>query len=176
MNETELLERARENVARNEDGSITLLRLVDEVARLLNWNPEAERRKRAAAIVERGSKSGLLQRLLGQINLPGIPSYAYEPDRLVKDGEGRAIEQARARPSYKAAEAKRARLNAQRAMMAADRKQEESQRYTIWALDQLQGGRRGDEITFDVFVRETGLWSPEPAPPFDSDFGGGVED
>lgn len=83
--------------------------------------------------------------------------YDYEPKRPVIGPDERTIEQDRAPPSFKAAEARRARENAKKADALAERKTNESEGYSAWSLQQAQQGRPAFELTFGNYVRESGV-------------------
>lgn len=163
MKTEDAVDQALDTVPRNEDGSVDEKKLIDEIAELIDFDAEQERRNKATRALDRRKKPGSSQPN-GQIMIPGFSAYGYEPDRLVADNEGRIVEQAKARPSYKEAEAARAREAARRQQVWADRKTEESARFADWALQQLQAGRDIASIIFDAFVRATDLWGPGDGP------------
>ena len=94
----------------------------------------------------------------------------YEPQRLIADNDGHLIEQEYAPPSYKRAEAQRARTAARRAQSRADspaarhakawadRCTAEYEAHSAWALDRALAG--DTDITFGRFVRDTSVWTP----------------
>ena len=165
MKEHEAVDAALRQLKRNEDGSVDEKKLIHLVAELIDFDADAERRNKAVRAVTRCRRPGFSEPA-GQLIIPGLgPAYAYEPNRLIKDGEGRVIEQRKARPEYKQAEAQRARESARRQQVWADRKTQESELYARWAIEQLRRRRPGKDITFDTFVREAGLWAAEAAEP-----------
>lgn len=99
------------------------------------------------------------------------PSGPTRPPRmrLVADNEGHLIEQAAAKPRYKDAEAERARKAARQSAAWADRKTVESAQYNQWTIQALEAGRDKTDIRFDMFVRESGVWSAGNAPIEQSD-------
>jgi hypothetical protein len=164
VKEDEAVAAALDALPRNDAGDVDIKALIDEVARLIDFDELAERRNKATRAVRRRRQPGSSEPD-GQLALPGTEAYAYEPDRLVADNEGHVIEQAKARPHHKAAEAERAREVSRRQLLWSDRKTSESALYSAWAIEQLGRGRPAADITFDVFVRETGIWSDQQAEP-----------
>jgi len=149
---------------RHDDGSLDRKHAVDELAAKLNFDEAAARHERAEKLINKLGRPGTTPPD-GQLTLPGFPPYGYEPDRLLALDEGRVIEQKRARPEHKVTEAQRHEAAAQRHLTAAKKKRAESDGYSMWAMEQLRKRRRATHITWDNYVRETGLWSTEPAEP-----------
>jgi hypothetical protein len=166
MNRDEAYEYALSQAPRNEDGSVDEKVLRDLLAASIDYDEREARLRLASQIIDSKKRPGRTAPE-GQLALPGLEPFAYEPNRLVGDDRHHLIENAKARPSYKAAEARRAQENAMRVQVHATRKQRESSLYSDWALEQLGNGRRGVEITYDNFVRESGVWNPAEAPPED---------
>lgn len=101
----------------------------------------------------------------GQIALPGLELYAYEPDRLMDcDNEGTRVRVGRASPHQLAAAAERAQEAADKGNALARQKREEAAAYSAWAVDHYTPGR-AVAVTFDAFVRESGVWVDRPAVP-----------
>jgi hypothetical protein len=163
MKAEEAVDRALSTVPRNPDGSADEKTLIDEIMALLDFDPEQELRNKATRALDRRKKPGASEPD-GQITIPGLGTYGYEPDRLVADNDDHVVEQAKARPNFKEAEAARARKNARQQQIWADRKTEESALFAEWSLKELAAGRDLAKITFDPFVRETGLWDPGDGP------------
>jgi hypothetical protein len=165
MTEEEAVRQALAEIERNDDDrDIDLKKLIDEVAELLDFDEATERRNKAKRAIDRRRKPGATEPD-GVLCLPGMEPYGYEPQRLVADNEGHIIEQEHARPHHKQAEAERARNSARRQQSWADRKTGEAEKYAQWAIQQLTKGREATEITFDTFVRESGVWADGIAPP-----------
>lgn len=148
---------------RNDAGAVDQKKLIEAVAELIDFDADGERRQKAQRAVNRRRKPGSTA-ALGQLAIPGLGSYAYEPDRLVADNAGHLVEQDRALVDFKQAEADRARDNARRQQVTADRKTSESEGHAIWVIAQIQAGRPMKELTFGAYIRDTEVWSPEPAP------------
>jgi hypothetical protein len=166
VNGEEAYEHALAQVERNPDGSINEDALVDLIAETIRFDADGARRGLAKRIVARRKRPGQTPPD-GQLVLPGLDPFAYEPERLVADDAGRVVENRNARPSFKAAEARRAQLDAEKAQARARREQEEYAIYAEWAMDQLAKGRPGAEITWETCVHEMGLWkdaTPESEP------------
>jgi hypothetical protein len=157
------VDQALRTIKRNEDGSADEKKLIDEIVELLDFDEQQERRNKATRALNQRKKPGASEPD-GQITIPGLGTYGYEPDRLVADNDDHIVEQAKARPNFKEAEAARARKNARRQQIWADRKTEESALYAEWSLKELASGRDLAEITFDAFVRDADLWGPGDGP------------
>lgn len=157
MKEDEAVDAALRNAARNEDGSVDEKALIDDVAALLDFDEDQERRNKATRAIKRRRSPGH-STPDGQIAIPGMEPYAYEPNRLVADNEGHVVEQAKCRPHFKRAEAERARDKAIRQAVWANRKTQESESFAGWSLDQAVNGRPASELTFGSFVLGAGFW------------------
>lgn len=164
MKESDAVDAALAKLKRNDDDSVDEKKLIDEVAALLDFDEETERHNKASRAVARRRKPGSSDPA-GQLTFEGMVPYGYEPRRLILDNEGHIVEQEKARPEFKRAEAERARKAANRAQVWANRKTAENEAYAAWAIKSLRSRRRASEITFDTFVRETGIWSADPADP-----------
>lgn len=159
-------ELALQQVPRNQDGSVNEGELVKAVAAYMDVDVDALKLGLARRVIADKKRSGRTP-MAGQLVLPidDLPPYPYEPGRLVEDDKGNVIENAKARPTFKAAEARRAQRDAEKAQARARRQQEEYAIYAEWAMEQLGKGRPGDEITWDTCVRELHLWKdadPDP--------------
>jgi hypothetical protein len=163
-----LIERAKARLPRDEMGRLNEDRLDEAVAALLPpIDAERVQIRRARALIELLKRPGSTEPD-GQLVLPlayTIEPYPYEPARLVSNGLGQIIEANRAPTETKAAQALRARLNADRAGRQASRLTAEAELFQKWALEQAIAGRSPLELTWGNCVHEMGLWSPEPAPP-----------
>lgn len=148
---------AWQNCQRNPDGSVIEDSLVALVASSIDFDEAKERRGHAQRIVARRKRPGSTAPE-GAVVFAGMEQYAYEPDRLLADEDGNLIENRRARMKFKAAEAKRAQDDAQKATARATREQNEAGHFATWADEQYAAGRDPAEITWDTCVRETGVW------------------
>lgn len=164
MTEEEAFQEALTTVERNDLGDVDEKKLIDEVARLLEFDESAERHAKAARVVKRHRRPGQTEPS-GQLALPGIEPYAWEPERLVADNEGHVIEQAKAPVSFKHAEAERARANARRQQDHADRKTREHEGFAAWLIDEATRGRPIKGLGFGDYVHEAELWRDEEAGP-----------
>jgi hypothetical protein len=164
VKEQEAIDMALAVLERNEDGSIDEKALIDEVAGLLDFDELSERRNRATRALKKRRSPGSTEPE-GQLELPTLEPYAYEPRRLIADNEGHVIEQAEAKTRYKTAEAERARDVARRQAYHADRKSIEATHFAQWVIDELGRGRDKADLTFGVFVHEAGVWSAGNAAP-----------
>lgn len=164
MNSHDAYEFAWNNARRNPDGSVVEDDLVGLVAASVDFDVDAAKRGLAQRIIARRKRPGQTASE-GSVVFPGMEHYAYEPHRLLSDDDGNLTENQHAWVKFKAAEARRAQIDAQRAVDRASREQNESGYFAVWAADQLAAGRPQSEVTWDTCVRETGLWKdvdPEP--------------
>jgi hypothetical protein len=162
MTEEEAFDAVLASLPRNDDGSVDEKSLIDGIAELIDFDEATERRNKAVATVKRQRKPGTTAPE-GQLVLPGIEPYAYEPERLVADNAGHVIEQKKAPVTFKQAEAERARANADRQSGAANRKEKEAREYARWVIEQATEGRDIRGLGFDDFIHDAGLWRPGPA-------------
>jgi hypothetical protein len=165
VKQEEAYEWALKNVERNEDGGVDEKKIIDLVKSKIDFDSDAARARVAKTIVDRHKRPGVTDPD-GQLSLPGLEPFAYEPNLLIADDDGHVVEKAKAFPNYLTARARRAQLNAQRVQRQATRHQQEASLYSDWAMKQLTELRRPvSEITFDTFVREAGFWSDDEAAP-----------
>lgn len=172
MNNRDAYKFAYENARRNPDGSVVEEDLVSLVKAAVDFDVEAAKLGLAQRIVAARKRPGATAPE-GAVVFPGMELYSYEPHRLLADDRGNVIENGHARVKFKAAEAKRAQGDAQRAVDRASREQNEAGHFAVWAADQLAQGRPQGEVTWDNCVRETGLW--KDADPESDDSGDGAE-
>lgn len=163
MNGVEAFEYALGHIDRGPDGSVDERVLVELVASSIDFDEDKARLGLAQRIVARRKRPGQTKPD-GQLIIPGLEPFAYEPQRLITDDKGRLVENARARPSFKAAAARHAQKAAADAQETARREQEQYALYAEWAMAELAKGRSGDEITWDTCVRELHLWKDEDPP------------
>jgi len=102
----------------------------------------------------------------GQLKFDGMDAYDYEPNRLVLGPDQSIVENRKAKPTHKAAEARRTQDNAVKVQLQANRRQQEASLYSEWFVEQILAGRPKTELTFGVFVKETKTHQPpqEPEP------------
>src|SRR6266498_5975755 len=131
MTRDEAYQEALEEADRNPDGSVDEKSLIDILARKLDIDEDSIRYKEAKRLINKKSRPGQTQ-CEGQLSLLGETPYAYEPERLVRFGDGKVVENRRSRPVAKQAEAERAQKNVQRVMNWAQRKQKESNQFSQW--------------------------------------------
>jgi hypothetical protein len=143
---------------RRRDGGVTEEELIDDLAREMRIDLAEEKRKKAKELIDSQTKPRSTDPS-GQLKLPGIDGeYDYEPDRLIRNDEGGIVEQSKASPVYKQAEASRASDHAARAMYLSKIKTEESLQFSRWALEQANKSRPFRELTWHNFISETGIW------------------
>lgn len=144
------------NAQRNADGTIIEKSLVEIVAHAIDFDADEQRLHLAQRIVSRRKKPGMTAPA-GKVALPGLGLREYEPDRLVADDAGNLIENSRATPAHKEAEARRSALNADKAVERAEQDRAENELIQQWAKEQRFAGRDIRELTFGVCVAELGL-------------------
>lgn len=158
---------AWEHAARNPDGTRIESSLVEIVKDTVDFDVDQAKRGLAQRIVARRKRPGSTAPE-GAVVFPGTEHYAYEPHRLLADDKGNVVENRDAPVKFKAAEANRAQVDAEKAMARLSREQREANHFAVWAADQLASGRPPAEVTWDTCVRETGLWK-DAEPPADPD-------
>lgn len=161
MKDHEAYSKAVQNVDRIADGGLDEKALIEEVAGLVDFDEAEERHKKAARIVRGRRKPGTTE-AVGQLSITGFDAFAYEPERLIADNDGHVIEQGKAPVRYKQAQAERTRETASRWIRFAGRAQKEAADFAQWVIQGYQEHRSTASMTFDHFVRETGVWSEEP--------------
>lgn len=153
--EDALYHSAVDPLPRAADGSYDERMAIEAIACRIEINIERERERRAEKILKDRSRpentepGGLLV-FMGD-------RYAYEPERLLRYGEGRVVENERAILEAKITIAERERENAERATRWANRGQREAQHFTRWAFREKDKGRPALELTWGNCIRETGL-------------------
>ena len=168
MRGPELLRETLAEIERNFDDGMDVPELeraladkhiVDRQSAALDW---------AKGVIKRAKTPGQTE-ISGQLAFEGMPPYGYEPNRLVADDDKHIIENAKATPVFKAAEAHRKRVAAERTLTQAQRREKEIERFNLWASRQLLAGTPESEITFGNFVKSAGVWSEDTAPAEESD-------
>jgi len=155
----DLLAKGRAQVKRNKnDGTFKEQDLRDVLRTFVVINVEKETDRRVQEIIDSETKPGSTKPT-GQLRLPTLELYDYEPDRLIRNDDGDMIEQDRAPVDFKFAEARRARKHVSEALEWADRKEEEASSHAKWVIEQQKKGRT-KKLTFGDFVREAGLFQP----------------
>jgi hypothetical protein len=154
----DLLFKAREIVKRNDAGIFKEPDLIAAVRSFLTIDVEAELDRRAKAIVDSETKPGSTEPT-GQLRLPTLEFYDYEPDRLIRNDNGDMIEQDPAPVDFKFAESARAAKHVREAVQWDERKRKEVELFALWVLEQRTNGR-STKLTFGDFVREAGYFEP----------------
>ena len=155
------LKEALERVKRMRDGGAVEEELVTTLKAYIHINVEEEKERRAKDMIDRRTKPKSTKPD-GQLMLPGIDlPYDYEPERLIRDDGGKIIEQRKATPPYKRAEARRANKHLEEAAFWAKIKNEEDGQFAQWAYKQIRKGRKQNEIVWGNFIIEEGIWKKE---------------
>lgn len=160
MNGEQAYQFALANSARDAEGNADEKALVEIVAHVVDFDPEKERLGLAQRIVSSRKKPGQTVPK-GKVCLPGMEAYAYEPDRLIADGEGNVIENWRATEKHKKAEAARSRMALERAEERADQDRTEAELIAEWTSVEQEKGRDPHELVWGTCVRESGLLDGE---------------
>lgn len=154
----DLLERAKKLTKRQESGQFVEVELLANLEKLIVVDVGAEQKRIAKEILDSETKPGATSPI-GQLKLPGMELYDYEPWRMIRNDTGDIIEQDRSGIDFKSAEARRARKHAREAEVWADRKVEEETGYAKWIIEQQRKGRT-KKLTFGDYVRESQLFLP----------------
>jgi hypothetical protein len=157
-NRRDLLAKAKKQTKRQADDAMYENELLIEVEKLIEVDVAAIRRQMAKDVIDSETKPGGTDPT-GQLCFPGMERYPYEPDRLIRDDQGRLIEQDKSTSGYKFAESGRAAKHAREAGDWAERKRQETELYAKWVIEKQGEGRTAD-LTFGDFVRESGLFEP----------------
>jgi hypothetical protein len=147
------------DLPRNPEDGVAEDALVEYVAtRIAGPDVEEWKRRRARSAI-RGLRNHGVTEADGQLSFEGITEkgkpekWDYEPDRLVLSDDGSVVEQHKAKPRAKGAEAARAMKHAAEAMRQARRRQAEQAAFNQWAIEQLQKGKDyASDISFGAFV------------------------
>jgi hypothetical protein len=160
--QAELLALAIKNRRRQKDDSINSRDLEEALASLIHIDVEAEKLAKAKTIIDRQSKTGMCE-IYGQQHFAGFETYAFEPDRLVKNEDlSRIVEQKRASLAFKVAESARSQRHSIAAAKSSARKSEEAQQMALWVVKQQTKGRKESELNYWNFISEAGIWDENP--------------
>lgn len=151
--ELSLLDQALAECPRDDEGNVDEKVLLKVLASKVEVDLDAMRLRRAKQIVNAAAKPGAT-RPSGELTI--FETYPYEPTRLVRDDNGNIVEQDRALVKMKQAEARRARRHASASQVWADRKTREAEEQSAWVIDQVAADRDAVDLSFGVFIRETG--------------------
>jgi hypothetical protein len=154
--EDAIYNRAITKVNRARDKSFLETDLENALADLIEVDVAKERRRRAKEIISGRAKSGATDPA-GQLTLPGLDKYFYEPERLVRDDVGHVVENRHSTPNYKLAEARRARDHLQEAHVRSNQKSAEAELFAAWAMDQMTKGRPLLDLTWETCITENAL-------------------
>lgn len=148
----DLVAKGMAELPRNGDDQVDADGLAAWIAsRLPPLDVDAMQLRKAVSMIARKRRPGVTEPD-GTLHLPGIDPYDYEPDRLVLSDDDGVVENHRAKPAAKSAEARRAMENLRRIADHASRRQAESAAYGDWALDQARAGVEWVDISFGRFV------------------------
>lgn len=160
----DIIDRLLGEVGRDDDRAFDADTLIDQLADEIPFDEQEARRAKAKRAFDRRTKPDS-SKPDGRLVIPGLEAFAYEPERLIVDDDGRGIELRNAILAFLQAEAERATTNEQRVLKWARLKRSAVSNYAAWVIEQMQSGRKASELIWDAFVRETGVWQPDDAPP-----------
>jgi hypothetical protein len=152
----DLLAKAKTLIKRQRDGRFKEPDLIAALKTLITIDVEEELDRRAKAIIDTETKPGSTKPT-GQLRLPTLEFYDYEPDRLIRNDNGDMIEQDRAPVDFKFAESARAAKHVREAIEWDERKRKETEMFAAWVIEQQTNGRT-KKLTFGDFIRESGLF------------------
>lgn len=159
--EANLISAAKGNTTRAENGSFNEEELIANLAAIIPFDVDKERRRKAHSIIARSKRPGATKSN-GQLLLPGFnKSRDFEPDRMVSDDLGNIIECARALPEFKSAAVGRAQVNVDRAVEELRALTAEMRIHQEWALEQALLGRPALQLTWGNCIAERGLHHPD---------------
>jgi hypothetical protein len=118
LKRSHLLEKAQIQTKRNPDGGWDVAELLETLAALIVVDSDSEKFRIANEILDDAGKPGGTPSC-GQLCLPGLEPFPYEPDCMIKDDEGHVIKLRDALPNYLAADARRAQAYAREAAIQA---------------------------------------------------------
>lgn len=164
MNGEQAYRFALANAPRDAGGNVDEKALVEIVAHAVDFDEDKERLGLAQRIVSSRKRPGQTAPV-GKVCLPGLETYAWEPDRLIADGKGNVIENWRATVDHKKAEAARSRMAVERANERAHQDRVEAELIGEWSAAEQEQGRDPHELIWGTCVRESGLLDGEDAAP-----------
>lgn len=161
--ELRILDQAKEETKRNDDGSFVEDSLIANIKKRLFFDAEREHTNKAKRLLARAKRPGHTPKT-GQLILPGFnDSWGFEPDRMVSDETGNVIENDRVLPRFKAAATTRSSDNLDLVFEQHRRLEAENKVFQAWALEQALAGRKLEELTWGNCVREKGYLKPDSA-------------
>ena len=160
---SDLLAKAKAKIKLQPDGGYEEEDLIASLEDLISIDLPTEKRRLAKTIIDAQTKPGGTEPT-GQLHLPGFEPYGYEPLRLIRDDNGRVIEQDKAPHNYKFAESERAAKHAHGALQWAHRKRKEAQLHAGWVIEQQKQGLNED-LTFGHCIRDSDLFELESKEP-----------
>ena len=138
-------------------------KLEDAIFARVEFDVVAEKRRIAKRIISERTKVSDDDVGKGQIKLPFIEPYFWQPDRLVRSDDGRIIQNAKAPLSFKLADLARANRHLADAAKWAERKRREFDEFGKWQAAEARAGRPTLELRFGAFIRESGYLIPPAA-------------
>lgn len=160
-----ILEAAIHSADRLPNGHINSESLEAEIAKRIVFDLDKTRKKIARDIIKKAQQPGATPpNGVVQLSLPGIAAgkRPYYPQQLVADTDGNLIEQDEAPLDTDKAKLTRKRENLQKLRDDFEFHDALHSQFEKWVLAQSRGGRAKRELTFGNFIRETGIWRPEP--------------
>lgn len=164
--EEALYRMAESTVEHNQDNSVREKELEDALVSLLpDIDQEKAKRKRAKEIIDSLTRPGGTKPDDEFQLALALDAYDYEPMRLVRDDDGKLVENRFSTPHFKLAEKKRARAEANKMHTWAGRKETEYEALSQWAIDQALKGRPALDLTWENCIKESGYLKAKTGAP-----------
>lgn len=136
-------------------------RILEALALMVPFDENKHRKKLAKDILDGLAKPGGTEpEGMVQLSLFGrndTAPWEYDPNRLIRDGNGNIAKNGNATVAFKEADAQRADEHARDARKSANRKRAEADHFAKWAQTHAMAGRAVMELTWETCVRETGI-------------------
>jgi hypothetical protein len=157
-----IVEEALASCPKNPDGSVDWSVLREHVKKLIKIDAESALNEKADRLITRNTKPGGTQ-AKGQLTLPGIAPYPYEPNRLIKgpakdDGEDPVIAQDEAPQKFKVSQLDREMDNMRKVLRRVGCTSAEVQGFNDYVeAERKSGNSDWARITFGDYLRAKGL-------------------
>jgi hypothetical protein len=156
-----IVEEALASCPKNPDGSVDWRVLREHVKKLIKIDAESALNEKADRLIKRNTKPGGTQ-AKGQLTLPGIEPYPYEPNRLIKgpakdDGEEPVIIQDEAPQKFKVSQFDREMDNMRKVLKRISYTSAEVKGFNDYLeSERKSGNNEWASITFGDYLRKTG--------------------
>ena len=154
-----MYEQAKAKTPKNADGSVSEADLRRELKRIIPFDEDAIREREAKRIINSLCKP-VPGHHEGQLCFEGFGTWSYDPHLLIRSDDGLLIENYKATPRFKLADARRSARHADEALASSRRKQHESDVFMEWALEQQRKGIKETDITWGCCIEALGVLNP----------------